>query len=584
MLRSLTADLSSFRCVRFKEGVNLLVAETTPNSRRTDSRNGTGKSSLIELLHFLLGASSAPRSLPRRPALKDVTFQLEMDWPLPGTVRVRRSGRDAARVLVEPDPREPGGAADGTLFAVGTEGVLSREEWNRLIEKDLFHLPENTAGVSGRTLLSFLIRRISAKAFNEPMRTFSQQPKAEATANLAYLLGLDWQLAGKFQELATRDNARKQLKKAAGDPTLSRVVGNTGELRGQIQLGEAEVERLRGEVREFRVVPAYEALKGRADELDRRIRAIPDEDVVDRRNVEELERSLHETTEPETDYLMGVYAEAGVALGDQVQRRFEDVRAFHRSIVRNRRHYLQGELDELRARLEERRRERAALGQELADVMLQLEQGGALESLGILQRTLAEAEAHLESLKHRYKAAQALESSARQIKAERAQLLETTATDLDERRGDMAEATLLFAEFARRLYGSEHEAYLDIKAGTNSLDIEPHIARDGSRGIGNMVIFCFDLALAVLAHRHGRGPDFLVHDSHLFDGVDDRQVAAALALAEEVTRRERIQYVATLNSDDLDKAVRRGYEPEGRIIEPRLADTTAADGLFGFRF
>lgn len=40
-----------------------------------------------------------------------------------------------------------------------------------------------------------------------------------------------------------------------------------------------------------------------------------------------------------------------------------------------------------------------------------------------------------------------------------------------------------------------------------------------------MVIFCFDLTLAVLAHRHGRGPDFLIHDSHLYDGVDERQIA-----------------------------------------------------------
>ncbi|MCP2311828.1 uncharacterized protein YydD (DUF2326 family) [Kitasatospora paracochleata] len=37
-----------------------------------------------------------------------------------------------------------------------------------------------------------------------------------------------------------------------------------------------------------------------------------------------------------------------------------------------------------------------------------------------------------------------------------------------------------------------------------------------------MVIFYVDLTLAVLAHRHGRGPDFLVHGSHLYDGVDAR--------------------------------------------------------------
>ncbi|WP_245685129.1 DUF2326 domain-containing protein [Streptomyces exfoliatus] len=53
----------------------------------------------------------------------------------------------------------------------------------------------------------------------------------------------------------------------------------------------------------------------------------------------------------------------------------------------------------------------------------------------------------------------------------------------------------------------------------------PRVDSDDSRGIASMVIFCFDRTLAVLAHRHGRGPDFLIHDSHLYDGVDERQIA-----------------------------------------------------------
>ncbi|MGW9274926.1 DUF2326 domain-containing protein [Embleya sp. NPDC055610] len=99
-----------------------------------------------------------------------------------------------------------------------------------------------------------------------------------------------------------------------------------------------------------------------------------------------------------------------------------------------------------------------------------------------------------------------------------------------------------------------------------------------------MVMFCFDLTLAVLAHhRHGRAPDFLIHDSHLFDGVDDRQLSAALTLAAEVAHEERIQYIATLNTDDLGKAARRGFDPEPHI-RARLTDALDTGGLFGFRF
>lgn len=105
-----------------------------------------------------------------------------------------------------------------------------------------------------------------------------------------------------------------------------------------------------------------------------------------------------------------------------------------------------------------------------------------------------------------------------------------------------------------------------------------------SLGINKMVIFCLDLTTAVLAHRHGRGPDFLIHDSHLFDGVDERQVWRALALAAEVTAEESLQYVALFNSDILDQVRARGFDPSPYVIEPKLTDQYDEGGLFGFRF
>ncbi|MFF7339303.1 hypothetical protein ACFZAT_18375 [Streptomyces sp. NPDC008163] len=69
MLRRLSADDPRFRPVEFRRGLNLLVADTHPGARKTDSRNGTGKSSLVELLHFALGAKAACPATPDFGAL-----------------------------------------------------------------------------------------------------------------------------------------------------------------------------------------------------------------------------------------------------------------------------------------------------------------------------------------------------------------------------------------------------------------------------------------------------------------------------------------------------------------------------------
>jgi uncharacterized protein YydD (DUF2326 family) len=536
---------------------------------------------MVEILHFLLGAK-AYNHLATRPALRGITFSLELDWPnCPDGLTVKRQGAQPAVVNLEPDIS----ATSSSQLSLLDQGTIHLDEWQRLIERDLFGLSGEHPGVSGRMLLSFLMRRVSTHSFNEPVRTHGKQSGHDATTNLAYLLGLDSRLASEYKTLASKEAIRLQLRKAVNDPAWGQIVGKVADLRGQITLAEAEVARLTDRIDGFQVVPAYEEHRARADEIDRLIKRLGEQDIIDVRNLDELERAVNETTDTEVAYLEPVYEELGILLGEQVRKRFDQVETFHASIVRNRRRYLEDEITELRGRLAQRRQERAVLGEELTEVLRALQEGGALQALTGLQQILARETAALEILRNRYASAQALESSSRKNAADRARLQQEMAVDLEDRQSQIAEATLLFAEYAQRLYGQDRRgSYLVIDAERNSLVITPKIDSDESRGIGNMVIFCFDLMLAVLAKRHGRGPDFLVHDSHLFDGVDDRQIMTALSLAAEVADAEGLQYIVTLNSDDLAKAQRMGFEAGPYLREPRLTDRYDHGGLFGFRF
>jgi uncharacterized protein YydD (DUF2326 family) len=77
-----------------------------------------------------------------------------------------------------------------------------------------------------------------------------------------------------------------------------------------------------------------------------------------------------------------------------------------------------------------------------------------------------------------------------------------------------------------------------------------------------------------------RKQGFLVHDSHLFDGVDERQVAKALEIGAKITARLGWQYILTMNSD----VVPASFVTEDYIVNPRLTDATETGGLFGVRF
>jgi uncharacterized protein YydD (DUF2326 family) len=577
VLRRLTADDPRFRTVEFQPGLNILVARSTESSVDTDSRNGLGKSSLVELLHFLLGGQPKPDDLVRCAALRNWTFALELDWPSApgGRLEVLRSGaRPAALHMTQP------GIPD--LF---DEYEVTLQHWQQMIERDLFGLPVDHPGLSGRMMLSFLIRRASNHGFNDPTRSFDRQRDVDATPNLAYLLGLDAGLAAKYKQLSERRTARADLKKASTEPGLfGAVVGTTGDLNGEISVARADIERLAADCASFNVVPRYEDLQGRADEINRSIRDMFNRDFADRRNMETLERAIAASVDPEVAYLPRVYEELGIILPDEVMVRFDQVREFHAAVVRNRRDYLQQDLTTTQAALSGRSAQREELGAELTTIMKQLGEGGALEGLQTLQSALAKRQADLEQLEKRLAVAQALTSTSNEIKAAEVELQRQVTADLTERRTQIDAANSLFLDLVRRMYGSAHTGYLSIQPTASSLKITPKIDSDDSTGINHISTFCFDFTLAILAHRGGRGPDFLVHDSHLFDGVDERQLKLALEAAVELTEREQMQYILTINEDDLDKASDLGFDPDPYIIEPHLTDADPAGGLFGFRF
>ena len=87
-----------------------------------------------------------------------------------------------------------------------------------------------------------------------------------------------------------------------------------------------------------------------------------------------------------------------------------------------------------------------------------------------------------------------------------------------------------------------------------------------SKGIKNMQIFCFDMMLMRLCSKRSIGPGFLIHDSHLFDGVDGRQLISALKLGAELADELKFQYIVTLNEDDAFKEKLENFSINDHVL------------------
>lgn len=584
MIHRVYSEMSSFKDIHFRPGLNLLLADQSEGSGELQTRNGAGKTSLIELLHFLLGADN--RSLFKSEPLKSHYFGLDFDLKNSRTV-VERRGSEPSRVVVKmADDRS--WPIPATADSKSNELYISNTNWRTVLGKLMFNLTSEEDGSEAirfgptfRMLFSYFVRRQSANAFVSPFKQSEQQTPGDQQVGISYLLGLDWKIAQQWQEVRAKEKSLKELRKAASEGALGSIIESSAALRTKLTVAEDETRHLQERIDTFQVLEQYREFEKEASELTRELGNLADGNTIDRRLLLQLEQSIENEVDPPIKDVESLYGEIGLLLSEAVLRRFEDVKAFHESIARNRRLYLRGEIQKATQRIEAREQTKTSLGKRRAVVLSILKSHGALDQLRKLQTELNRREAETEMIRQRFQAAEQLEGQKAEMQMERQRLLLRLKQDHREQHDILANAILAFEETSRGLY--EEAGNLMVDETLNGPQFRVAIQGEESKGISNMQIFCFDIMMMKICAGRGFGPGFLVHDSHLFDGVDERQTAKALQIGERMSRELGFQYIVTMNSDALPEWSPEGFDFEDYILPVRLTDEEHG-GLFGIRF
>lgn len=92
MIHQISSSLPTFKTLTFKPGLNVLIAKKEQHASDRQTRNRAGKTSFVEIVHFLLGANVRSKSMFLLSALKNESFQMAFDLKN-GRHSVMRSGR-----------------------------------------------------------------------------------------------------------------------------------------------------------------------------------------------------------------------------------------------------------------------------------------------------------------------------------------------------------------------------------------------------------------------------------------------------------------------------------------------------------
>jgi uncharacterized protein YydD (DUF2326 family) len=588
MIRRIYSDLPKFKELQFHAGLNIILAEKTPGAKDKQTSNSSGKSSIIEIIHFLTGAKKDEKKLVfQNVALKEQHFGMNFDLGAK-KITVERSAKDEEinNIFIKSDdysdwPISPNKKKD-------TQQVfISIPNWWNVLGYFMFRLGVDAEqkvsyGPKFRSLFSYFVRRELVGAFHDPIKQSSMQQPWDQQVAISFLIGLDWTISQQWQQLRKQESALKLLRTALRKGALRSLIETTAELRSKITVSKRAVERLRETVDSFRVLPEYESFEKEAAQLTAQLADLTNENFLDQRLIRELEESRQTEKPPTYSDIENLYEEAGLILPEVVKRRFDEVSAFHESVIENRRGYLEAEIVSSTQRIKDRQRLMNTFDERRAEIMGILDSHGALDQYRKLQSELNKKESELEALQRSFETAERIESTKTELEIDQRRLLLRLQQDLKEQSDNLEEAILAFEETSSSLY--EKPGVFTVTPSTHGPVFDIKLSGDKGAAIRKMAIYCFDMMLMRICTKRQLGPGFLVHDSHLFEGVDPRQVSAAIVQGATAAEKLGFQYIVTLNQFELPDKFPSDFKVEDYILPVRLTDKTEDGGLFGFRF
>lgn len=579
MIVAVRSNMPSFKEVEFGPGFNVVLADRTKEATRRDSRNGLGKTTLIEIIHFCLGGQARRNQGLMVAPLKGWTF----------TLQIRVNGRELLVTRSTDNPRwvEIDGDVRGLVGPSETlDGMLSLRvnDWNSLLGQLLFGLerePVSKYHPTYRSLFSYLVRR-GRDAFASPFFHYRTQQEWDKQVNNAFLLGLEWEHAGRLQELREEENLLNGLRRAAREGLLEGMIGTLGNLEAERARLDSDVRSRSENLNSFRVHPQYEEIEQETNDLTSTIQQLANANLADGRLADLYRSSLEEDQAPDAEEVLEVYQAVDVAMPELVRRRLDEVEDFHRQIIANRRAYLESEIQRIETSRNQRELQLQSRIDRRARLLEVLQTYGALQEYTRLQELHLDLIARRNDLDNRISNLRRFEQGRSEIRVNRELLLQTARREFEERREIREKAINIFNSKSEELYSAAGNLVVDVTDTGFHFDVE--IMRSGSQGIDNMKIFCYDQMLAQLWANEQPSPGLLIHDSTIFDGVDERQVALALELAQRESERWGFQYVCALNSDTLPTADFSPGFDLNHFVKLRFTDESEEGGLLGIRY
>lgn len=541
MIYKVFADNPNFKEVNFTKGLNIVLGSKSSDSDDKDTRNGVGKTLLIDIINFCLGAHIDKNSkLKKIDLIKDWTFSIIIDL-YDTKCTIYRSIEEPGIVFVKGDfsnfPKQPQPTLDGHYYKL--------KDWTELLGNYNFDLNETLDyKPSFRSLISYFIRN-TPEAYLDPFTTYRHQNNITLQSNTSFLLGLNWKCASKAQLIKDKEKNLKEEEKKIMD-----TYPNLGAIETKKINVENELNKKQQELNTFKLHKRYKDIEKEVNQITKEIKLLVNENVTLNRKLDNYTESIKTEKNPKEDALNKLYSEMGSVFKPSAKKTLNEVKEFHKNLIENRKEFLKVEISELKNTIKHNEELIQEYDTKRSELMQILNTHTALEDYSLIQMEISDYKTEVNKLNDIINQFKQIEDNKDEIKEEKNILNQKIKREYELQRSKWEKSITIFNENTKALYGENGSLIINFSEKGYKFDIE--FPKNESRGVSKMKIFCYDVMLLELNSFY-HNIDFLIHDSEIFSDVDSRQVAEAMNLIKNKCEEHNLQYICTLNSDELEK-------------------------------
>lgn len=555
--------LKTFKTIEFSEGFNFLVSESVNGK----SNNGTGKTSLIQIINFCFGSSTEKISTYEDLNKEEFSVDLVIENK---TITLSRTPQNVTKIKIIDKENLLG---DGVL-----EDEPKTIDWvKNKLNKLIFGI-ENEE-VSFRNLISPFMKR-GAFAFNNIYKTHAMETNIVTQLKNSFLMNIPIEPIIELKALIEERESFLKLKEIKEtDIIWKKEKQNT--LKSKIRNLDKEIKENEEKLKKFELTLNEKENMNDIHKINAELSNLIKEKYIYQNYIESNKKIINNESLLGIKQIREILEESKFFVTNGEMKTLEEIQKYHIKLNKDRNERVKSLIESDQNKVKEIESKIDDINLKKINILKEFDKKGYLDeyySTNEIITNLKIEKSDLEKQLDVYIALNQIDTSCKEKVKSIIKKLEK-----NDNCNNFKIINNKFKEYIRKIFDEDAKLIMECKNtgnyATRGYNYDWEIPRKLSSGYLKGCIAVYDLVLADF--NSDRFPIFLIHDSVVFESTDKQYVAKFLNLTNEIIGNNRFQYICCVNDDqivknELNKAVLKKYEEAQRISQE--------DTLFGINF